>query len=97
MKRRGQGRQHTTGLAFGNRGDKLVATYHADHAYSFDTTRGVCHTDPSDAAGPNRALAYALCSRQQQPSSTPQNGCQARRRDAAAEQPASSSRLLNVE
>lgn len=88
-------------MAFGNRGDKLVATYHADHAYSFDTTRGVCHADPSSAEAPNQApLAFSVCSRAQPPSSSNglQDGCHARRqRDDAAEQPASSSRLLNVE
>jgi hypothetical protein len=29
-------RQHTTGVAFGVHGNKLVATYHAEHVYSFD-------------------------------------------------------------
>ena len=31
-------RQHTTGVAFGARGDRLVAIYHADHVYAFDIT-----------------------------------------------------------
>ncbi|KAL4428996.1 hypothetical protein ABPG77_006035 [Micractinium sp. CCAP 211/92] len=31
-------RMHATYVAFGNRGDKVIATYHGDHAYSFDTT-----------------------------------------------------------
>lgn len=29
---------HGTYVQFGNRGDKLIATYHGDHAYSFDVT-----------------------------------------------------------
>ena len=29
-------RQHTTGVAFGACGDRLVALYHADHVYAFD-------------------------------------------------------------
>lgn len=32
-------RQHTTGVSFGARGDRVVASYHGDHAYSFDITR----------------------------------------------------------
>jgi hypothetical protein len=43
-RRRGRVRQHTTGVAFGARGDKVVASYHGDHAYSFDTT-GSSHRD----------------------------------------------------
>ena len=31
-------RQHTTGVAFGARGDRVVAIYHADHVYAFDIT-----------------------------------------------------------
>lgn len=29
---------HGTYAQFGNRGDKLIATYHGDHAFSFDVT-----------------------------------------------------------
>jgi hypothetical protein len=29
---------HGTYVQFGNRGDKLIATYHGDHAYTFDVT-----------------------------------------------------------
>lgn len=29
---------HGTYVQFGNRGDQLIATYHGDHAYSFDVT-----------------------------------------------------------
>ena len=29
-------RSNTTYVAFGARGDKVIASYHADHAYSFD-------------------------------------------------------------
>ncbi len=31
-------RQHTTGVAFGARGDRVIAMYHADHVYAFDIT-----------------------------------------------------------
>ena len=31
-------RSNTTYVAFGARGDKVIASYHADHAYSFDIT-----------------------------------------------------------
>lgn len=31
-------RMHATYVAWGNRGDKVVATYHGDHAYCFDVT-----------------------------------------------------------
>ncbi|KAK9863498.1 hypothetical protein WJX84_002533 [Apatococcus fuscideae] len=34
---------HSTYIAFGNKGDKVVATYHGDQAYAFDVTgAGVC-------------------------------------------------------
>ncbi|EFN53955.1 hypothetical protein CHLNCDRAFT_136223 [Chlorella variabilis] len=42
-------RMHATHLAFGNRGDKLVATYHGDHAYCFDVTGAA-----SPASSPTR-------------------------------------------
>lgn len=32
----GVSRAHSTYVSFGNRGDRLVATYHGDHAYAFD-------------------------------------------------------------
>ncbi|KAL0042807.1 hypothetical protein WJX79_000477 [Trebouxia sp. C0005] len=39
------GRAHTTCVSFGNRGDKLVATYHCDQAYAFDVSgTGSCAT-----------------------------------------------------
>ncbi|KAL0048474.1 hypothetical protein WJX82_004068 [Trebouxia sp. C0006] len=50
------GRAHTTCVSFGNRGDKLVATYHCDQVYAFDVSgTGSCATaygttpDSSDA------------------------------------------------
>lgn len=51
-KRRGRPRQHTTGVSFGARGDKVVASYHGDHAYSFDITRS-----PTEAA--QSTVSYA--------------------------------------
>jgi WD and tetratricopeptide repeat-containing protein 1 len=33
----GGARVHTTAVAFGNAGDKIVASYHSDHAYTWDT------------------------------------------------------------
>lgn len=60
--KQGRGRQHTTGVSFGARGDKVVASYHSDHAYSFDITRS-----SEDAA--ESALAYAAASVRRRPSS----------------------------
>ncbi|KAK9827817.1 hypothetical protein WJX74_003555 [Apatococcus lobatus] len=41
--RRPSASSHTTYIGFGNRGDKVVATYHGDQAYAFDVTgAGVC-------------------------------------------------------
>lgn len=33
-----QPRKNVTCVKFGNRGDKLVASYHGDHAYAFNTS-----------------------------------------------------------
>ncbi|GLI68626.1 hypothetical protein VaNZ11_013104 [Volvox africanus] len=51
-----QGRSHATYVSFSNRGDRVVTTYHADHAYSFDITAAGDLT----ALFPQRLLA---CSR----------------------------------
>ena len=69
-KKRGRSRQHITGVSFGARGDKVVASYHGDHAYSFDITRS-----SQDAA--ESALAYAAPSAEPHPSkSVAANGLQ---------------------
>ena len=39
---------HATHVRFGARGDRLVANYHSDHAYVFDTTRSA---SPGAVAG----------------------------------------------
>jgi len=50
---------NATYVSFGARGDKLLATYHADHAYAFDITKSAegAHaasypSPPSDVAQP---------------------------------------------
>ncbi|PRW39165.1 WD and tetratricopeptide repeats 1-like [Chlorella sorokiniana] len=43
-------RMHATYVAWGNRGDKVVATYHGDHAYCFDVS-GAGQSASSSAAG----------------------------------------------
>ncbi|GFR41420.1 hypothetical protein Agub_g2104, partial [Astrephomene gubernaculifera] len=61
------GRAHSTYVAFSNRGDKVVATYHGDHAYSFDVTSAGSLTatfpQPSSLA-PTGAAAFgpSFCS-----------------------------------
>ncbi|PNW77166.1 hypothetical protein CHLRE_10g425050v5 [Chlamydomonas reinhardtii] len=49
------GRSHATYVAFSNRGDKLVTTYHGDHAYCFDITASgdvsALFPDPAAALG----------------------------------------------
>eukprot|EP00878_Enallax_costatus_P025492 GHUV01027276.1.p1 GENE.GHUV01027276.1~~GHUV01027276.1.p1 ORF type:complete len:315 (+),score=72.05 GHUV01027276.1:949-1893(+) len=47
-------RAHTTHVSFSNRGDKLVTSYHGDHAYIFDVT------------GAAEGAPIALCGQQQQ-------------------------------
>jgi hypothetical protein len=99
-KRRGRVRQHTTGVAFGNRGDKVVAAYHADHTYAFDISRGAApEAGSSLAAAEEGAVAFGAC-RQPQGSGL-QNG-RARREHAAAHSngmrhPASPPRLSSIE
>lgn len=56
-RKRGRSRQHTTGVSFGARGDKVVASYHSDHAYCFDITH-------SSQEAAESALAYAATSAQ---------------------------------
>ncbi|GBF94894.1 hypothetical protein Rsub_08137 [Raphidocelis subcapitata] len=48
-------RAHSTCVSFSSRGDRLVATYHSDHAYCFDVTgagaaRGAYYRPPAAAA-----------------------------------------------
>ncbi|KAK9836189.1 hypothetical protein WJX81_007802 [Elliptochloris bilobata] len=52
---------HTTHVAFGAHGDRLVANYNGDHAYAFDVTReGSCS---ATFAGPGRRQHAAQASR----------------------------------
>lgn len=78
-KRHGRVRQHTTGVAFGNRGDKVVAAYHADHTYAFDISHGSA-TEAGSPAAEEGTVAFGAC---RQPGSGLQNGF-ARREHAAA-------------
>ncbi len=71
-KRRGRTRQHTTGVSFGARGDRVVASYHGDHAYSFDITRNSCEAAHSPVAyAPSQAAPCS--SKSAAPNSQPQN------------------------
>ncbi|CAL8472173.1 g11715 [Coccomyxa elongata] len=72
-KRRGKTRQHTTGVSFGARGDRVVASYHGDHAYSFDITRSPCEAAHSTVAyAPSKA---APCSSNSAPPSSQPQDC----------------------
>ena len=44
-------RMHATYLAFGNRGDKIVGTYHADHAFAFDISGAAATSSESTPSG----------------------------------------------
>ena len=39
-------RKNITCVKFGNRGDKLVASYHGDHAYAFDLCQSTFNRTP---------------------------------------------------
>ena len=69
-KRHGRVRQHATGVAFGNRGDKVVAAYHADHTYAFDISHGGA-TEAGGSAAEEGIVAFGAC---RQPGNNPQNG-----------------------
>lgn len=61
------GRLHATYVRFSNRGERVVATYHGDHAYCFDVTTGggghVLYPRPSTAArSPASASSSSECS-----------------------------------
>lgn len=58
--RRGGGRQlHATHVCFSGRGDRLLASYHADHAYCFDVTAAGSVAAAFAAPPPSRCTAGA--------------------------------------
>ena len=72
-------RQHATGVAFGAHGDKLVATYHAEHVYSFDIAGS-----SADASRKGQAYPFA----HQLPRPGPTNGLIDAQQSSCSEGPA---------